>query len=77
MCNQGSPSTISPWLRRMCFGAVGSYGCRQTAVAPAVCREQVVVSELLVPTPLESEMMSLVSPALLSVNIHALGINWN
>lgn len=30
------------------------------------CREQ-VVSELLVPTPLESDMMSLVSPALLSV----------
>lgn len=77
MCSQGSPSTISPWLRRICFGAVGSYGCRQTAVAPAVCREQVVVSELLVPTPLESEMMSLVSPALLSVNIHALRINWN
>lgn len=77
MCNQGSPSTISPWLSRICFGAVGSYGCRQTAVAPAVCREQVVVSELLVPTPLESEMMSLVSPALLSVNIHALEINWN
>jgi hypothetical protein len=33
------------------------------------CSEHVVVSELLVPTPLESEMMSLVSPALLSVDI--------
>lgn len=32
------------------------------------CREH-VVSELLVPTPLESDMMSLVSPALLSVDV--------
>lgn len=36
-------------------------------MVPAVCSEQVVVSELLVPTPLESDMMSLVSPALLSI----------
>lgn len=62
---------MSPWLSRTWPGCAGggSYGCRHTAVAPPACSEQVVVSELLVPTPLESEMMSLVSPALLSAHI--------
>lgn len=62
------PSIISPWLSLKWPGAEGSQGCRHTTVVPAVWSEQVVVSELVVPTPLESEMMSLVSPALLSIN---------
>lgn len=61
---------MSPWLSRRCPGAAGSQGCRHTTVVGG-CSDT-VVSDVLVPTPLESDMMSLVSPALLSATLDTL-----